>query len=242
MTATDTAPRAEIAGDTGELTAESCTAEPSAPYGNVARPRVARGPRRTYLDAAAGERGSGNVRSLVNLAGGGVQLASSSARPDGAGGEWDFWNAFSTRDRRRLGSLGFTARGGMSPDTFAEVLVDSGTVPSALVGDAGSICEWWLRNALTAADESARSAGEFEDREAAHYAELEAEEAGTVPTWLEEWTARLVCAGKREYALAYWSALVSGDVAPSRPAGEWARKVESKLDRRFAAMLGRGEV
>jgi hypothetical protein len=71
------------------------------------RVRVARGPRRTYLDAAPGERGSGNLRSLVNLAGGGVRLASSSVRS--SGGEWDFWLAFSTADRRRLGSLGFTA-------------------------------------------------------------------------------------------------------------------------------------
>jgi hypothetical protein len=208
------------------------------------RVRVARGPRRTYLDAAPVERGSGNLRSLVNLAAGGVRLASSSTRPDNAGGEWDFWNAFSTRDRRALGSMGFTSRDGVAPDCFAELLVDSGATPSGMT-DVGELCSWWLRSALSAQSETLGES--LEAREARHYAELEAEQACTVPPagaelpqWVTDWLGTLIYEPKRAYAEAYCRSVYCGGIAPERLEHPWVAKVESKVARRLAASLAKG--
>jgi hypothetical protein len=130
---------------------------------------------------------------------------------------------------------------------FAELLLDSGCVPSG-VTDTGEVCSWWLRSALAAQSETLGES--LEDREARHYAELEAEERevctvpppadSELPQWVTDWLGTLIYEPKRAYAEAYCRSVYCGGVAPERLEHPWVVKVESKVARRLAASIVKG--
>jgi len=81
----------------------------------------------------------------------GVERPESSGARVRGDGEWDWAYHVTPREMRRLTAAGYFRRGGMHPDVFAELLVNS--VPGVESTDAAF--EWWVTTCLQALDERA---------------------------------------------------------------------------------------
>jgi hypothetical protein len=190
---------------------------------------------------------SGTLRDLVEHAAQGCKLLSS----PGAGGERDFWHAFSARDRERLRSAGMVSGTGFEPDQFAELVRSSGDLPMELsAGNADAICAWWIALALESLDMGAGRDKVFDRRGELRPGALDDPELGVhrpasssdgeLPAWVTDWLAGLVHAPKRAYAEAYCRSVFCGGIAPERLEHPWVKKVEDKVARRLAAQVAKG--
>lgn len=187
-----------------------------------------------HYAATTATAGTGSMRELAIAVACEHQLRSSTA----GGGETDFWQKVSRRDRNRLRAAGFTAAGGLAADRFATVCQASGLLPADLVnGNADQVCAWWIDLALRSLEE-----GSGRDRWTERMpSEDECDPLPTLPAWCEQWIAGLVCPQKAAYARAYAESVWLGYEAPVAPARDWVRKVERKIANRLAAEVVRIE-
>lgn len=173
---------------------------------------------------------------------GGCVLASSPAKGwDRADGTWEIVRNLPARTRRRMVAAGMMGaeryrhqadtrtklRGKPAgPDELAWAITQAGHVPAAgsSTWDAGQAVEWYVAAVLAVQD------GPLPD------VDRNRPDPDPLPSWANDWLARLVCPDKRAYAAdavrsVYWQ----GWPAPVDTGRTWEAEVWAKIARRYNA-------